>query len=421
MNKKITQKRVLIIESNSSLKQYYTNNVLKLGLHPTIVRSAEDVYDFLGSSFEGELVLVVMDWIIPGANGYVVVQKIKNDPRFTDTTFILCTSSLTTEDKVLLLELEITNILPKGVSSQTLIDTIKQVVNQQSRLSGIAKLKRQLELSLGENNIQEVEILLANETLRKTIFSDSENAHLASEVDLLRRKYQEACERMQNLVDEHASGFEKQGKQGINVLKCLSTLGKAYLVLGKYAESEKVFAQLASISPQNLVHKINEADALIGQSKTDDARAKLSSVVELDSTNPAALAGMGKSHLMDGNPEMAAQYFNAIEGTYESPTFAGLFNNRGVGLVQSKKNEEAISLYENALKFMKKDRTSVMFNLGMAYLRSGKPNEAVSILLEVLLTAKPEFIARKTVLVKLKELGKDEFLKQYSSEVDLSA
>jgi tetratricopeptide (TPR) repeat protein len=416
-NQKSLPKKVLIIETNSSLKQYYTNNVLKLGLDPKIVTGVEDAYDFLESNFEGNLVLVVMDWVIQGANGFVVAQRIKNDPKFFETSFIICATGLTPEDKALMQELEITTVLPKGASSQVLIDTIKKSLAEQSRLSGLSKMRKQLEHSIALGNLAEVDILLSNQTFNKSIFQEPSNAHLASEIDLLRKKYHEARERILPWVDTNARGFESQSKQDANILKCLSVLGKTYLLLGNYEEAEKVFQQLSKLSPMNLLHKINEADSLVGQNKTDSARKKLSDVMDKDTKNPQALASMGASHVIDGKPELAAEYFNKISGTYESPTFAALFNNRGVGLVQGKKNEEAIQLYENALNFMKKERVSVMFNLGMAYLRAGKKEEAVSLLEEVLKTAKPEFIARKSVLKKLQELGKKEFIRTYGMEI----
>ena len=75
----------------------------------------------------------------------------------------------------------------------------------------------------------------------------------------------------------------------------------------------------------------------------------------------------------------------------------------------------AIGLYENALHFIKRDRSQIQFNLGMAYLRLGKASEAADIFEGILDVAPQEFISKKTVLLKFRDLGREKFIQSFGT------
>jgi tetratricopeptide (TPR) repeat protein len=258
--------------------------------------------------------------------------------------------------------------------------------------------------------------------LKKELGATPKHVHLLGEFELLRKKYDEALKLLQKHVDEldnvGAAQSLAQGKGGdeprANPLKCVNTYAKALCYLGRFEEAESLFTKLYEKSPKNLAHVVSQADTLLGQDKLDEAKIKYAHVLAQDGSNRDALIGMGKVAVVEGELDKAKEYFGQVDGGAESPSFASFFNNRAIALIHAGKVEEAIALYENALKFIKRDRFPVMFNLGMAHLRLRQAEKAAGIFQQVLDTCRTDFVARKSILQRLKALGREKFIEIYS-------
>jgi tetratricopeptide (TPR) repeat protein len=412
-----TKKQVLVIEQNASLKTYYTKAFPKLGLEPKLVNNGQEALKFLRGSIDGSLFLVVMDWHVVDVPGYLIAQKVRSDQRLAGVDFLICASELKTEDTLLMSELDVVHTLQKGASTQQIVDKVKAILNEAGRAPRGVKLRKEFEVVLRNGNLQEATALLAEPELKKEVSGNPRHAHLLGEFEILRKKYDEAMGALRRHVDAFEgavdSGAPLDASLG-NPLRGVNAYAKALCLKGEFAEAEKLFAKLQSRSPKNLAHLVSQADALIGQDKLDEAKIKYAHALAQDATHRDALMGMGKVAVVEGRIEQAQEFFQQVEGGVESPSFASFFNNRAVALIHAGKVDEAVSLYENALKFIKRDRFPVMFNLGMAYLRLGQADKAAGIFQQVLDTCRTDFVAKKSVLQQFKLLGKEKFIEAYA-------
>lgn len=415
-----SKQQVLVIENNSALKQYYTNNLIKLGLEPIVVPNGTEALRTLKSSIDGDLKLVVMGWHIPDVHGYLIAQKVRSDPKFLGVEFLICASDLAEEDRFLMQELDIAHTLPKGASTQQIVDKVKAIQIEIGKKPALDKRRVELEGALNAGQPTLVEDLLAQDDLKKDVFKNPKYAHLAGEVEIMRKKYEDALAflkgQMGGALDFDAPLNPLPGAS--NTLKCANAYAKALCYLGRYDEAEGIYARLSAKSPKNLSHIVSQADALLGQDKVDEARVKYTAVLAQDSTQKDALIGMGKSHLVRGEIDKAHEVLGRVEGGYESASFASFFNNRAIALIHAGRIEEGIALFENALKFIKRDRFPVMFNMGMAYLRLKKAPKAVEIFEQVLDTCRADFISKKSILQKLQRLGREKFIEAYGKGLD---
>lgn len=417
-------KQVLIVEQNSSLKQYYTNALAKLGLDPKVVVNGQEALKFLKGSIDGTLALIVMDWNLPDVNGYLVAQKVRSDPRLAGVEFLITTSEVKPDDVMLMAELDVVHTLPKGASTQQIVDKVKAIQNEAGRAPRAVKLRRELEEALQRGVSQQALELVDREPELKRELSQARHAHLAGELEILRKNYDGTISLLSRYVDG-LEGFEGGAsgaggakgapapEGGANPLKCVNASAKALCHLGRFHEAEELYRKLYEKSPKNLAHVVGQADALLGQDKIDEARVKYAHVLSQDATNRDALIGLGKAAVVEGKVDEAGRYFGQVDGGVESPSFASFFNNRAIALIHAGDVRQAIQLYENALKFIKRDRYPVLFNLGMAWLRLHEAGKAADIFQQVLDTCRTDFVARKSILQKLRSEGRAKFIEAY--------
>ena len=85
---------------------------------------------------------------------------------------------------------------------------------------------------------------------------------------------------------------------------------------------------------------------------------------------------MGKVKLTQGDIEGT---LNLLQNGVSEEEAAGVFNNAAVAAVKEKRYDDAIRLYENALRALKTDKLKhiVYFNLGLSHRRKGNTNKAL--------------------------------------------
>ena len=173
-----------------------------------------------------------------------------------------------------------------------------------------------------------------------------------------------------------------------------------------------IFEKLESKSPKNLNHKLMAGEALLGLNEHYKAESKFHEILEKNPKDRGALTGMVKSNSISGKYDVAKSFFHQIEVEFESKSLASYFNNRGVMLVKDNKIDESITFYKNALYFFKKHRGHISFNLGMAYYRSNKIEEAAEYFQDVLNSSESDLLANKTLLKSIKEEGMAAFIEK---------
>ncbi|MDQ3234548.1 MAG: tetratricopeptide repeat protein, partial [Pseudobdellovibrionaceae bacterium] len=121
-------------------------------------------------------------------------------------------------------------------------------------------------------------------------------------------------------------------------------------------------------------------DALYGKGDLDKAMACYQEAIDIDpSVKDIAHKQMGQVHLATGKVEEALELFKGSMSEEES---AGFFNNAAVHAVREGKIEEAITLYNTALKALVTDKLKpfIYFNLALSHRRLGQAEDAVKCL-----------------------------------------
>jgi twitching motility two-component system response regulator PilH len=114
--------KILVVD-DSKTELFHLSDVL--GKRGYAVRTAENGEEALRRLGEEKPDLVLMDVVMPGANGFQLTRTITRDPRFADVPVIMCTSKNQETDKVWGMRQGARDYIVKPINADELIAKIK--------------------------------------------------------------------------------------------------------------------------------------------------------------------------------------------------------------------------------------------------------------------------------------------------------
>ena len=96
MGVKPTGKKILLVEDDTFLADIYKTSLEKAGMY---IIHAKDGKEALSKIDESQFDLIVLDLLLPKMDGFEILKKRKEDPRFIKTPIIVL-SNLTGEDDI---------------------------------------------------------------------------------------------------------------------------------------------------------------------------------------------------------------------------------------------------------------------------------------------------------------------------------
>lgn len=114
--------KILVVD-DSKTELFHLSDVL--GKRGYAVRTAENGDEALRRLGEEKPDLVLMDVVMPGANGFQLTRTITRDPRFADVPVIMCTSKNQETDKVWGMRQGARDYIVKPIKADELIAKIK--------------------------------------------------------------------------------------------------------------------------------------------------------------------------------------------------------------------------------------------------------------------------------------------------------
>jgi signal transduction histidine kinase/ligand-binding sensor domain-containing protein/CheY-like chemotaxis protein/HPt (histidine-containing phosphotransfer) domain-containing protein len=127
----LDNRRVLIVDDNATNRKVLSRQLTQLGMNPTCVDHADGALQALqatvdeGASFD----LAVLDYMMPGCDGYELGRRITSDPRFKATRLVLLTSALGIRGAGDFAELGFAAYLLKPVSQRDLRECLSRVMS----------------------------------------------------------------------------------------------------------------------------------------------------------------------------------------------------------------------------------------------------------------------------------------------------
>jgi twitching motility two-component system response regulator PilH len=114
--------KILVVD-DSKTELYHLSELL--GKNGFAVRTAENGDEAMRRLAEDKPDLILMDVVMPGANGFQLTRSITRDPRFASVPVIMCTSKNQETDKVWGMRQGARDYIVKPVQSEELLAKIR--------------------------------------------------------------------------------------------------------------------------------------------------------------------------------------------------------------------------------------------------------------------------------------------------------
>ncbi|APJ04426.1 tetratricopeptide repeat protein [Silvanigrella aquatica] len=397
---------ILLVEPSQELRTYFSNAIKSINEYTIIVAtSAEDAYEVL-SKVHKTIHFILFNWTLPIIPGYIFSQQIKNQSEYDHIELVAYSREFTNEDLFLISEIEINYTISEIITGK-ITKKMEEIRNDYNITSPILRKIQRLKHCILEENLKMCEEILHDEKIKQKIANNHKFFYLKGEVMILQKRYNEAIDFFQRRLRKNSK--EKE----IEVLRNMSTMGKAYCLAGRFKESLLIFKKLEQKSPRNLKHKVNTGEALLGLDKINAAEKKFNSVLEKNDTNQNAIHGMVKAKSILGHENEAMDYYKKLDGSFESRSIISYYNNKGVSLVRNGKLDEAIKFYKIALNFFEAFKGEIYFNLGMAYFRGKDIENAADCFKHALASENFDALTQKTLIKAFEAEGIENFIKKF--------
>jgi twitching motility two-component system response regulator PilH len=113
--------KILIVDDSPTERYYLTDILVKKGFS---VRTADNGEEALARIKEEKPELILMDVVMPGANGFQVTRAITRDPDLLDVPIIICSSKNQETDRIWGLRQGARDYLVKPVDPELLLAKI---------------------------------------------------------------------------------------------------------------------------------------------------------------------------------------------------------------------------------------------------------------------------------------------------------
>jgi DNA-binding response OmpR family regulator len=119
--------KILVVEDELPIRKLIELN-LRLETHDVI--TAADGYEALQQSEAGLPDLIILDIMLPGLDGWEVLKRLRQDPKFQDTPVVVLTALVQDADIIHGWQLGADEYITKPFSPVALVKTVQMVLNR---------------------------------------------------------------------------------------------------------------------------------------------------------------------------------------------------------------------------------------------------------------------------------------------------
>jgi two-component system phosphate regulon response regulator PhoB/two-component system alkaline phosphatase synthesis response regulator PhoP len=124
------KKTIAIIDDEPDIVELITIHLNKAGFDAIGFHNAEDFFDFIGNDIPD---LILLDLMLPDADGFEVCKYLKKKDTFSSIPIIMLTARGEETDKIVGLELGADDYVTKPFSPKELVARVKAVLRRQKR------------------------------------------------------------------------------------------------------------------------------------------------------------------------------------------------------------------------------------------------------------------------------------------------
>jgi signal transduction histidine kinase/ligand-binding sensor domain-containing protein/CheY-like chemotaxis protein/HPt (histidine-containing phosphotransfer) domain-containing protein len=125
----LANRRVLVVDDNATNRKVLDRQLLHLGMNPICVDGAEAAMAALENSAPGEFHLALLDYMMPGCDGFELGKRIATDPRFLGIRLVLLTSAGRVRGAEEFAELGFAGYVLKPVTHRELRECLSRVLS----------------------------------------------------------------------------------------------------------------------------------------------------------------------------------------------------------------------------------------------------------------------------------------------------
>ncbi|MBP9706921.1 MAG: response regulator [Oligoflexales bacterium] len=326
--------------------------------------------------------LIAMEWAVPALGAPLLLQRF-NEKGLHHVPVVIVSSLLEKDDIPLTREMGVAEYIKKPVQAKEFTDRIIWLIQEERSPQELGTLERKFRKTVDSGNISEAKNLAKK--LIDTAGPDNNEvlSRINSEIAYLEDDYKRA-----KYFAIEALKFSGES------LFILNLLGKSMMKLGELDNALKCFEKAQLISPMNLIRLCSMAEVNAQLGNDEEANSLVESARELDEGAKSVQETSANVALVTGDNTTALKYIGQLESFKNIVAF---LNNKAISLARSGNFNGSIELYENALSIFPKDQLDqaiIYFNMGMAYLRADKYEDAKAVLEKACL-AKSDKLASK--------------------------
>lgn len=183
-------------------------------------------------------------------------------------------------------------------------------------------------------------------------------------------------------------------------LRGLHLKGRALMRLGQFAEAVALLEQASTLNPHDANRLVEIGQSYLQLDNPAKAEQSFDQALAIDPQVRAAKIGKSQCRLMEGDINEALSLLKDVSGDMEK---ASIFNTCAVINVRQGRHEDAVKLYQAAIKATGRStavQARIFFNLGLAHRRRGDKDQARQSF-EKSLSLDPTFIKARTHLAAL--------------------
>lgn len=296
--------------------------------------------------------VIVMDWKLRGSvSGLALFNRFRRSPNYAFTPILVVSGLVRKEDLRLLQEFCCTGLEEKPFVQTTFGDAIQKLWLEYQWLVRNTKRLETLMQSLRAQDHAILDLLtdLLNEQTNPIAMGV-----LVGRILLEQKKFAEAEKVFAQLL--------KHDPQNII---CLNEMGKIHFLMGRHADALKVLKQADKLSPKNMERLCTIGQVELIEKNPAEARKTFEQALAIDQADLVARAGLT---IADNVNDFFAQAHATISITRD---FASLMNMIGIAKIRNGQFDEGLAHYMAAIHFIHDNVAfaKVMFNMGLAHLR----------------------------------------------------